>query len=129
MRRLAVIFLLVSVLNACSAENTVRPAPDSVFLDASSLVGRHVTVTGYLRFEFENRALYPADNRRMEFARANCLPVLVLRENKAMMERVSALNGKVVTVSGVIASLVEPGMTTVGMCKAAGIVVGKIQPA
>jgi hypothetical protein len=34
-----------------------------------------------------------------------------------------------VTVSGVIASLVEPGMTRVGMCKDAGIVVGKIQPA
>jgi hypothetical protein len=119
----------LSFLSGCSADNPVRSAPSAVFLDASSLIGQRVTVTGYIRFEFENRALYPADNRRLEFTRAECLPVLVRRDNEAMMRRVSGFNGKVVTIRGVIDSLVEPGMINLGTCKDSGIVVEQINAA
>jgi hypothetical protein len=43
-----------------------------------------------------------------------------------MDRRVSALSGSVVTVTGVIDSLAAPGMSAVGTCKDAGIVVESI---
>jgi len=102
-------------------------SPDPVFLDASALVGNRITVNGYLRYEFENRALYPVDAATRKHVPAACLPVLVGRADNAMDRRVSAFNGKVVTVTGTIDSLAQPGMTVVGTCKDAGIVVEKIE--
>lgn len=122
---LVVSFLALSLLVGCSAGSQLRSAPDPVSLDASGLVGQRITVKGYIRYEFENRALYPAGKRTRKAVRAACLPILVRRDD-VMDRRVSTFNGKVVTVTGVIDSLAEPGMVSVGMCKQSGIVVETI---
>lgn len=124
--RISIASVFTIFVAGCAADRT-HTAAESIFLDASPLVGKQVTVTGYIRYEFENRAIYPREASVRNAQRDACLPILVGHGDNAMDKNVASFDGSVVTVTGTVASLAEPGMSVVGPCKNVGLVVESIR--
>jgi hypothetical protein len=102
---------------------------DPLLTEKTFVVGSNVTLTGYLRYQFEHEALYPADKRDREAMPDACLPVLVPRGDDSMSRQLSGMDEKVVTISGFIDTWAKPGMIAIGGCKDHGIVVQTVHVA
>jgi len=122
---ISIVSVFAILVAGCAADRK-NTAPEAIFLNADTLAGKRVTVTGYLRYEFENRSIYPREASVRKAERDACLPILVERGNDAMDKDLASFNGSVVTVTGTVVSLVEPGMSVVGPCKDVGLAIESI---
>lgn len=103
-----------------------RSEGDEVFIDASRMLGKHVSVEGYLRWTFENKNLFPVWIERNHLSQKYCLPVLVDKSNKELLARMLSLNGRVVKIEGIVMPVAPPGMISVTNCKQIGVDVTSI---
>jgi len=119
------------VLVACTNMSTRTKSAEvvSLFVDARPYLGQKVTIKGYLRYEFENRNLFPVSNRGGEGRQQYCLPVLIERENQNLLAQANHLNGEIVTVTGIIVDPTPPGSMPLGMCKPIGLAPDSIKSA
>lgn len=123
---LAALVLLSSLSCAEQVKQIGLNKNDQVFFDASKMIGQHVTISGYLRWTFENKNLFPLWVSHNTPSQRFCLPVLINGTNKELLERASIFDGKTVTIDGVIAFASPPGTISVTNCKQVGIDVSSI---
>ena len=110
--------LVVLALSACSVA--------SIFTKPQASAGKLVTVTGYLKFGFENRNLFPGRDWREHRTRGECIPVGVRSDDAALLARAEQLDGRTVTITGKVERLVGDDEMNASFCKDIGIIAGKI---
>lgn len=127
--QLAWVFTLGLTLAACAAPSTRSNTAESMrlFVNARPYLGKKITIKGYLRYEFENRNLFPLSDSGGDGRRQYCLPILIERGNKALLAQASQLNGKIVTITGTIVDPTPPGLSPLGVCKAIGFAPDSIE--
>jgi hypothetical protein len=123
---------LVAILVVSCAEPLNRPEGEKsnlLFADASGMIGQRVVIKGYMRYELENRNLFPPENAKNGIKEKSCLPVLIDSQKNVLIDAAKRLNGSVVIISGVIVKVAPPGMVSVTTCKSVGIDVDSIKGA
>lgn len=115
-----------SAVQAGQATPITLEASNQAFVDASKMIGQHVTIHGLLRWTFENENLFPAGSNKDNPSRRNCLPILIKNGKSPLIDTAMRLDGTEVIVDGVIARTAPPGMISVTSCKQVGIDVESI---
>ena len=101
---------------------------DPTFTEPQVSGARPVTVSGYLKFGFENRNLFPGSNWQDHYRRGECLPVAVPSSDAALTSRVRQLDARRVRITGTIERLLRPGEINPSFCKPTGLRVHTIEP-
>lgn len=103
-----------------------RHSNDAIFLSASDLLGRHVSIKGYLHWTLENKNIFPVWASHSHPPQKYCLPILVKKSNVDLQSKLRSLDGSVVVVDGVIAPAAPRGMISVTNCKQIGVEVTSV---
>jgi hypothetical protein len=123
------------ICSACLAPAVSLSAPGSdaaapvelVFFNPEQHAGQALTVSGYLRYAFEDYNLYPDEASSQKNRKKSCLPVLIKRSDKDRLAAAEALDGKYVVIEGTVEDVAPPGMTSFFACKPQGIKVETIR--
>ena len=107
----------VSVLIGCATASL----SSSAFKETEALLGDEVTVSGYLKFGFENRNIYPTKNWERDWDNDRCIPIAIGRDNKKLIEIAKGLDGQLVEVSGTIETLLSTNDINASFCKNTGL--------
>ncbi|WP_102302179.1 hypothetical protein [Dyella sp. AD56] len=127
-RQMVMAFLALSLAGCANqAERKDDAKFAQLFVDAHPFLGQKVTVEGYLRYEFENRNLFPTSDKGGSGRQGYCLPVLIERDRQDVLTKAEQLSGEVVRISGTIVDPTPPGLKSLGTCKDIGIVPDSIE--
>jgi hypothetical protein len=113
--------------SGCATASKVDPGnlyTDDLFIDPTKRVGERVAVRGVLHWRFEDRSLYPSEGEAHTDRR--CLPILIRKRRKDLIEDAKELDGSTVEVSGTLIHAARPGMVSVTTCRQVGIEVDLI---
>ena len=124
----ATVLAAALALGGCAHRVAHASPPEPVFLDATPLLGETVSVRGTLAWEFPDRDLYPPGATVRSRTPAQCLPVLIRIDDKALAEAATRLHGSTVRVDGVIVAAGAPGPEALASCKPVGIRVEALTP-
>ena len=119
MRTPLIATLAALMVSACSV------AP--IFTQPQVGTGKPVAVSGYLKFGFENRNLFPSENWQAHRRRGECLPVGVRSVDATLLAQAEELDGRKVTVTGTTERLVRPDEINASFCKDVGLIAVKIE--
>ena len=108
---------VILVLTGCT---TVSPS-SSVFEETEAFLGDEVTVSGYLKFGFENRNLYPTENWERDWDKDRCIPVGVSWDDAGTSALAKSLDGQFVEASGTIDTLLSDDEINASFCKKVGL--------
>ncbi|UUZ48643.1 hypothetical protein LP420_39120 [Massilia sp. B-10] len=127
---LRIFILLLTVGVAGCVLLPPKQSPEStadVFFNPDKVLGQEISVTGYLRYTFENRNLYPDKIHSEKSRDRSCLPVLIMLSEKNLLKVAGELDGANVVIEGTIENVAPPGMVAFFTCKPVGIKVKNIR--
>ncbi len=120
---LATAFFSLFLLGCTTAKKD--ESHSDLFIDPAKRLGERVVVRGFLHWRLEDRSLYPterdATNDRL------CLPVLIKKAHKDLLEMAKARDGAMVEISGRVVNAAGPGKVSVFACRQSGIEVESIR--
>lgn len=126
-RRAAAMMLMFGISGCGVAPQIIAPTRSvEVFLNPDTALGEKILIAGYLRYTFENRNLYPDKISSVNLREKSCLPVLIKRSDKDLLEVARGLDGAYVVIEGTIENVSPPGMVSFFTCKPVGIKVSAV---
>jgi hypothetical protein len=121
---------VLGALTGCASLVAQSPASGyQVFRTPEAQVGQLVEVSGFLRWTFEDRNLYPTSNHDSDRKKKRCLPLGISRSDIVLMEKAKQLDGSRVIVSGTVERLVSGEELSFSFCRDVGIRVSQITQA
>lgn len=111
------IFAVILLTGCSTAPYFTKPKVDAL---------TPVTVSGYLKFGFENRNLYPSENWRGHAQRNECLPVGIHAADAVLLAEAKRLDGHRVTVTGKIDRVLGADEVNASFCKDVGLIAERI---
>jgi hypothetical protein len=114
-------FFLVIFLG-CTTPNAIEQ--NDLFLVPSKRVGEHVDIRGFMHYNLHNRNLFPSMNH---VDQRLCVPILIQRKQRSMIEDAEARDGSMVTISGKLVHIAPEGLLDAFACKQVGIEVDSIK--
>lgn len=92
-----------------------------IFKQPRERVGMEIIATGYLKYGFENRNLFPSRNWELDWSHGRCLPVGIDATDEQLIARAQDLDGHRVEVRGTVEELVSENEVSASFCKNIGI--------
>lgn len=111
------------VLAGCA---TAAPG-SSVFEQTEAFLGDEITVSGHLKFGFENRNLYPTQNWERDWDKDRCIPIGIGWDDEETSALAKSLDGQFVEVSGTVDTLLSDDDINASFCKKIGLRVSNLR--
>jgi hypothetical protein len=111
-----------AIIFGCATQNRIEQS--DLFLDPSKRVGEHVNIQGFMHYNLHNRNLFPS---MQHVDQRLCLPILIQRKQRSMIEAAKARDGTMVTISGKLVRVAPEGLLDALACKQVGIEVDSIR--